>query len=94
MTDIAVVTRDHLPDKAASAVVKKMKTPDYKVSSAANRMETLNLRDSTTFGCYKCEELPKDRFTKVEDYGYPSTVQSLRIYEIQQNVCSGSTNYI
>jgi hypothetical protein len=66
--DVAVVSTDSLPAKAAN-VVEKVKTPDAEVSNVINKVETLNLRNSTTDACTKCEELPKDAFTKVKDSG-------------------------
>jgi hypothetical protein len=68
MNHYSVVSTDSAPAEAADAV-KKVKTPDSKVSSVVNNMETSNLRDSTTVGCDKYEELPKDIFTKVKDSG-------------------------
>jgi hypothetical protein len=81
--NVAVVSTDSLPAKAADAV-KKVKTPDVEVSSVVKKMETLNLRDSTTVGCNSCEELPKDRFTKVKDSGCPQYSATL-IQQILQN---------
>jgi hypothetical protein len=46
-----------------------VKTPGTEVSRNINKMKTSHLRDSTVTGCSKCEELPKDKFTKVRDCG-------------------------
>jgi hypothetical protein len=34
--------------------------------SAVTKMESLNISSSTSAGCTKSEELPKDRFTRVK----------------------------
>lgn len=83
MQNKAVVSKVNLPAVAADAV-KKVKTPDTEVSSVVNKMETLNLRDSTTVGSKKYEELPADRFTKVKDFGCPQYSATL-IHQRLQN---------
>jgi hypothetical protein len=65
---ISVVSKDTAHARAGDAVA--VKTPGAEVSRAVNKTETSDLRDSTVIGCSKCEELPKDRFTKVSDSGY------------------------
>jgi hypothetical protein len=76
MPNTAVMSTDSVRAEAADAV-KKAKTPDVEVSSVINKIETLNLRDSTTVGCNKCDELPKDIFTKVKDSGCHQYIATL-----------------
>jgi hypothetical protein len=64
---ISVASKDIVHARAADAVA--VKTPDVEVSRAVNKMGTPDLRDSTIIACSKCEELPKDRFTKVRYSG-------------------------
>jgi hypothetical protein len=62
---ISVASKDILHARAAVAV----KTSGAEVSRAVNKTNTSDLRDSTVIGCNKCEDLPKDRFTKVRNSG-------------------------
>lgn len=45
--------------------------------SAVTKMKSLNISSSTSDGCSKSEELPKDRFTRVKIYVTSSTMQLL-----------------
>ncbi|PNF38229.1 hypothetical protein B7P43_G12388 [Cryptotermes secundus] len=60
---ISVVSKDTVPARAGDAVA--VKTPGAEVSRAVSKTEASDLRDSTVIGSSKCEELSKDRFTKV-----------------------------
>jgi len=51
--------------------------PNLAAVSAVTKMESLNISSSTSVGCSKSEELPKDRFTRVKIYLTSSTMQLL-----------------
>ena len=40
--------------------------PNIAAVSAVTKMESLNISSSTSVGCSKSEELPKDRFARVK----------------------------
>jgi hypothetical protein len=60
--NIAVI-KDRLPAKGEAV---KVVTADAAVVSVVNKMESFSISDSTSVGCSKMEELPKDRFTEVK----------------------------
>jgi len=70
MPNLAALSQDSL---SAREVINMHDTAD----SAVTKMKSLNISNSTSAGCSKSEELPKDRFTRVNIYFTSSTMQLL-----------------
>lgn len=58
---IAVISEDKLSVKGDAV---KVIMPNAAAVSAVNEMRSLRMCDSTSVGCRKSTELPKDRFTR------------------------------
>jgi hypothetical protein len=70
-----------------------VKTPDADASRAVNKTRTSDLSNSTVIGCSKCEELPKDRFTKVRDCGWCQYIAELICKAVMNNFDSKKLAY-